>query len=314
MSAEDFIRREFQGIPYYSCRAFENLPHLRHGFSTRRGGAQDLNESSLNLANAPWDSPARVNENRMRFLSALHLKDARLITLHQAHSNRVHIIEEISHQWNQSEGDALITRAENIALAVKTADCLPVLIADPATNAIAAVHSGWRGTLSGVLPQTIREMRRAFGSAPANLLIAIGPGIRSCCFEVGHEVVELFDKAFPGCDLAKAINARPGKFLLDLCGVLQIQLALAGVSPENRFDLGACTCCNTSEYFSYRAEGAASGRMMAVIGFGGGTVDKVAKGQSDFSLSPSTPYSATVPPAFRMLRRHLLRAGGEYWR
>jgi polyphenol oxidase len=265
MSAEDFIHREFQGTSYYSCRAFENLPHMRHGFSTRRGGAPDLNESSLNLADAPWDSPARVNENRMRFLSALHLKEARLITLHQVHSKRVHIIEEISHQWNQSEGDALITRAENIALAVKTADCLPVLIADPATNAIAAVHSGWRGTLAGVLPQTIREMQRAFGSRPANLLIAVGPGIRSCCFEVGHEVVELFDIAFPGCSLAKSIKARPGKSLLDLCGALQVQLDLAGVSPENRFDLGACTCCNTSEYFSYRAEGAASGRMMAVI-------------------------------------------------
>jgi polyphenol oxidase len=265
MNAEAFVRREFQGTPYYSCRAFENLPHLRHGFSTRRGGAPDLNESSLNLANAPWDSPARVNENRQRFLSVLHLEDARLITLHQVHSNCVHIIEEIDHQWNQSEGDALITRAANIALAIKTADCLPVLIADPATDAIAAVHSGWRGTLSGVLPETIKELQRAFGSKPANLLIAIGPGIRSCCFEVGHEVAELFDKTFPECSLAEPINARPGKFLLDLYGALQIQLNRAGVSPKNRFDLGVCTCCNTSEFFSYRAEGLASGRMMAVI-------------------------------------------------
>jgi polyphenol oxidase len=277
MSAGDFIRHEFQGTPYYSCRVLENLPRLRHGFSTRRGGVPDLNESSLNLANASWDSPARVDENRRRYLSAVHLEDARLITLHQVHSNCVHIIEEISHQWNQSEGDALITRTENIALAVKTADCLPVLMADPATNAIAAVHSGWRGTLSGVLPEAIREMQRAFGSMPANLLIAIGPGIRSCCFEVGQEVAELFDKAFPEAGLSKPISARPGKFLLDLCGALRIQLNLAGVRSENQFDLDACTCCNTNDFFSYRAEGAASGRMMAVIGFGAEMVDKAAK-------------------------------------
>jgi YfiH family protein len=278
MSGEDFILRESKGIFYYSCRALENVPHLCHGFSTRRGGAPDLNESSLNLSSSPWDSPARVNENRRRFLSALHLEDARLITLRQVHSNRVHIIEEISNQWNQSEGDALITRVENIALAVQIADCLPVLISDPVINVVAAVHSGWRGTLSGVLPQTIREMQRAFNSTPSNLLVAIGPGIRECCFEVGHEVAELFDKAYPGCCLAKPANARPGKFLLDLCGALDIQLNLAGVKLEKRYNLGACTRCNTSEFFSYRAEGAASGRMMAVIGFEEGPRDKGAKG------------------------------------
>jgi polyphenol oxidase len=266
MSAEDFVRREFQGIPYYSCRAFENLPHLRHGFSTRHGGAPHVRESSLNLANASWDSPARVNENRRRLSAALQLHEAHLITLHQVHSNRVHIIEENSHQWKQSEGDALITRGENLAIAVKTADCLPVLVADPAANVIAAIHSGWRGTLAGVLTQTVKEMKRSFGSAPENLLVAIGPGIRSCCFEVGQEVAELFDKMFPGCDLARPISARPEKFFLDLCGALRNQLNHAGVSAQNTFDMNACTCCNTREFFSYRAEGSASGRMMAVIG------------------------------------------------
>jgi polyphenol oxidase len=265
MSTEKFIRREFHGTPYYSCRAFDDLPRLRHGFSTRGGGVIEVNESSLNLANASWDSPERVHKNRRHFLSALRLEDARLITLHQVHSNRVHIIEENSDQWNQSEGDALITRADNTALAIKTADCLPVLMVDPESTVIAAVHSGWRGTLAGVLPQTISEMRRAFGCAPSDLLVAIGPGIRSCCFEVGSEVAELFDQAFQGSNLAKPIKDRPGKFLLDLCGALRIQLKCAGVSPQNCYDLGACTCCNTSEFFSYRAEGAASGRMMAVI-------------------------------------------------
>jgi hypothetical protein len=268
MTGTGFILRELQGIPYYSCLAFEALPHLGHGFSTRRGGVRDVSECSLNLSESPWDSPARVNENRSRLLSALHLAGAPLITLRQVHSNRVHIIEEISAQWNGVEGDALATRVENIALAVKTADCMPVLIADPVTKAVAAVHSGWRGTLSGILLCTIREMRRAFGSDPAHLLAAIGPGIRACCYEVGSDVAGLFRTDYPGTCWESPGEGHRGKYFLDLPKVLDAQMNLAGMQPENRFDLSLCTCCHTSEFFSHRAEGAAAGRMMSVIGFG----------------------------------------------
>jgi YfiH family protein len=263
MNEEGFLPRESQGIRYYSCRAFESMPHVRHGFSTRRGGAPDPEVNSLNLGESSWDSPARVRENRRRFLSALQLEDAPLITLHQVHSNRVHIIEDNSGQWNQAEGDALVTRVENIALAVQVADCLPVLIVDPVKNAVAAVHSGWRGTLLRILPQTIQAMEKAFDSDPSTLKAAIGPGIRACCFEVGREVADLFEKEFPGC--CSAID-RPGKYHLDLVKVLDIQMNLAGIHPMHRYDLDACTCCNSNEFFSYRADGRAAGRMMAIIG------------------------------------------------
>jgi YfiH family protein len=269
MSNDDFILREIQGIPYYSCRIFESLPRLRHGFSTRHdrhGGTSGFKEDSLNLSDAAWDSPERVRENQRRFLSAVQLEAASLFTLNQVHSNQVHIVNDVCGLWNPVEGDALITQAENAALAIKVGDCLPVLIADPAHAAVAAVHSGWRGTLSGILPHTIREMRKAFNSHPSELHIAIGPGIRSCCFEVGPEVACRFDEGFPGAHLAKPIDILPGKFHLDLSRALEIQLDHAGVPQENCHDLGACTCCNTKDFFSYRAEGAASGRMMAVIG------------------------------------------------
>jgi polyphenol oxidase len=266
MTGAGFILREFWGIPYYSCLAFEKVPYLRHGFSTRRGGTPDLKESSLNLSDAPWDSTSRVNENRRRFLSALQLADAPLIALRQVHSNHVHIIEDISNQWNQLEGDAIATRVENIALAVKTADCLPVLIVDPANNAVAAVHSGWRGTLAEILLCTIREMQRAFGSDPAQLLAAIGPGMRACCYEVGNDVAALFKKEYPEC-LAMPASVHADKYLLDLGKALDVQMNRAGIRPENRYGLKACTCCNTEIFFSHRAEGSAAGRMMSVIGF-----------------------------------------------
>jgi len=286
MRENGFILREFRGVPYYSCCEFELLPHLCHGFSTRHGGVPGVGTSatgasasggpamgasamggpSLNLSDAPWDSPDRVHDNRHRFLSALNLEEAHLTTLHQVHSNRVHIIEDISGRWNQSEGDALSTRVENVALAVQIADCVPVLIADPVHNAVAAVHSGWRGTLNRVLLKTIQAMQLTFDSDPASLLLAVGPGIRACCFEVGLEVAGPFEERYPGCSLTKPIQGCKEKRSLDLFKALDIQMNLAGVRPENRFDLGACTCCNTSEFFSHRAEGLAAGRMMAAIG------------------------------------------------
>lgn len=271
MSETGFIHQKFRGVPCYICRDFERLPYLRHGFSTRHGGVSAAGGSvsaghTLNISNTPWDSPDNVQENRRRFLSALNLDKAHLTTLRQVHSNRVHIIKDISGRWNRSEGDALCTQVENVALAVQIADCIPVLIADPVQHAVAAVHSGWRGTLAGVLLATIEQMQREFGSDPARLLLAIGPGIRACCFEVGLEVADPFEKQYPGCGLTKPVQGQPEKRFLDLIKALEMQMNLAGVLPENCHDLGICTCCNTTEFFSHRAEGSASGRMMALIG------------------------------------------------
>jgi polyphenol oxidase len=268
MRKDGFILRESKGILYYSCLAFESLPQVRHGFSTRHGGA--LGETSFSLGGVSLHSPERINENRRRFLSALHLEAAHLITLRQVHSNQVRIIEDISSQGEPREGDALVAGIADAALAVQIADCLPVLIVDPVHHAIAAVHSGWRGTLSRILLQTIIEMQRTFGSNPVQLRIAVGPGIRACCFEVGPEVANLFKEAYPGLWMAIPAPARPGKFLLDLCKGLDDQLDSAGILPENRHDLNACTRCNTKEFFSFRAEGQAAGRMMAIIGLSTG--------------------------------------------
>jgi YfiH family protein len=260
MQKSAFVLRQIRGISYYSCRAFDELPDLCHGFSTRLG------EDSLNLGYTAWDSAKRVDANRRRFLSALRLHEADLATLHQVHSNHVHIVREISGQSNQAEGDALITQVEGIALAVQIADCLPVLIADPVRKVVAAVHSGWRGTLKRIAAITIEEMQRAFGSDPAQLVVAVGPGIRACCYEIGSDVAARFDQEYPGYGLAQSIPGREGQYLLDLPKALDIQFHAAGIRSENSFDLNACTRCNTGEFFSYRAEGTSAGRMMAVIG------------------------------------------------
>jgi YfiH family protein len=237
---------------------------LRHGFSTRRGGTTP--EGSLNLGYLDWDTRKRVNENRRRFLSALGLGHASMATLAQVHSDQVHIITGDKNQWNRPpEGDALLTRESGIALAVRVADCLPILLTDPDKRAIGAFHAGWRGILAHILVKTVNRMRDAFGSDPARMVVAVGPGIRSCCMEVGPEVACLFDREFPNRTLSRS---RKGEAMLDLQQALEADRAEAGIDRENFFDLGLCTRCNPEEFYSYRGEGEASGRMMAAIGFG----------------------------------------------
>jgi YfiH family protein len=267
MSARDFERRAEKGIPVYVCRALEELPFVRHGFSTRIGGVSGAEGGLLNMSRLPWDLPERVEENRRLFLAVAVQQGMRLVTLSQVHSDRVHIIENYHHQWNTcAAGDALACRSPGVAVAVQVADCFPVLIADPTTTAVAAVHAGWRGTRSRILAKCVAAMSRAYGSDPSDLVVAIGAGIRSCCFEVGAEVVAQFHQEYPTGALAARHPLHEGKFLLDLPAALGYQAEEAGVRPEAVFDLELCTCCNTGEFFSYRREGERSGRMMGLIG------------------------------------------------
>jgi YfiH family protein len=253
---DSFSRRELGGLPFYVCRALE-LPHVRHAFSTRHGGCSPLPEAALNLGAVAWDDIAAVKENRRRFLSAAGLGPFPLATLSQIHSDRIHIIKDLPREENaRPQGDGLMTALNGVTLAVQVADCFPVLIAGE--HAVAAVHAGWRGAALRIVARTVECMRREFGTDPAGVSVAIGPGIRACCFEVGPEVLARFDAEFPGLDLHKHA-------LLDLPRALAAQLADIGVPEANVQDIGLCTRCNPGEFFSYRGEGARTGRMMGVI-------------------------------------------------
>jgi polyphenol oxidase len=265
MNHDAFIRRIEAGIPYYTCSALEKISGMHHGFSTRHGRAGSSSEFSFDLGQAPWSISEMTRENRRRFISALHLEEMALATRRQVHSDKFIIIREKCDQGNPSEADALITQVRKVALAVMVADCLPILMADPVTRVIAAVHAGWRGILARIVEATISGMKNSFGVRESDLIVAIGPGIRSCCFEVGRDVFDLFEKTFRGTSLAKPHPDHPEKWLLDLRAALDIQLSSSGINKTSIYDLGACTCCNTKEFFSYRREGARAGRMMAVI-------------------------------------------------
>lgn len=263
VNLKDFTRCQSEGVVLYTCRRLERIPGLRHGFSTRI----DLRSAApLNLSSTTWDPDSPVGENRQRFLAAVGVSPDSLALVSQVHSDIIHIICRDAKSWNPlTQGDALVTSAAGVTLGVRAADCLPILMVEPGAGVIAAVHAGWRGMLSRIVRKTVEVMARDLGADPGRLSVAVGPGIGPCCFEVGPEVVRAYERDYPAASVLHAHPVEPSKGLLDLRLALGIQLAEAGVLPENVLDLEACTRCHADEFFSYRVEGPRSGRLLAVV-------------------------------------------------
>lgn len=172
-----------------------------------------------------------------------------MATAKQVHSNHVLRVET---SGLQGEGDALISNQPGIGLAIRTADCLPILIADPRNRAVAAVHAGWRGVVSEIAPKAVEAMTRDFGSKPEELVIAVGAGIGPCCFEVGPEVAAQFQLS--------------GRLKVDLVETMCRQLGRNGVSRAQISLSGLCSCCDPELFESYRRDRKAAGRMTTIIG------------------------------------------------
>ncbi len=159
-----------------------------------------------------------------------------------------------------AEADALVTDRPGLLLGVRTADCLPLLVADPEHRAVAAIHAGWRGLVAGILAEALRRMAERFGSRPEALLVAVGPAIGPCCYEVGPEVAAQFRELFPE---RKDLS---GRTRLDLAEAARRQLCALGVGEERLAVAGICTRCRAEEFYSWRRDGPRTGRMLSVIG------------------------------------------------
>ena len=268
------------------------IPWLVHGFSTRKGGVSTCyGGRSLNLGLTSHDTQENVERNRALFLQALGTtnKDKSLWPLaqvRQIHSTLTHRVREVA--AHAPAGDGMITNVPRLLLAIKTADCVPVLVADAKRRIVGAFHAGWRGTVARIVELGIGEMTRLFGSSPRDLRAAIGPCIRKCCYSVGPEVRaefesqfayagELFEEVFDSNTIdAKYpllfLNQRaPGhgdlgrEIHLDLVAANRRQLQDTGLSQEQISVVDGCTACDTKRFFSYRAEFGKTGRMMSVI-------------------------------------------------
>jgi polyphenol oxidase len=277
------------------------LPWLAHGFSTRAAGfSRAYRKGDLNLGFTKDDSKAAVERNRAAFLDALgvratsrdsrrngHERQWQLVALRQVHSDLIHVADSLADE--PITGDGLLTATPGLLLAIQTADCLPIILADAKRCALGVFHAGWRGTVKRIVEKGVGEMQRYFGSKPRDLKAAIGPGIYGCCFEVGEEVRQSFQSQFSYADKlfrevkdsdpvrekypllfltarAPGHSELPTKIFLDLVDANRRQLIDTGVPAKNIEASSLCTKCNPNLLFSYRGENGKTGRMMGVAG------------------------------------------------
>jgi hypothetical protein len=225
------------------------LTGIRHAFFTRAGGVSDGLYASLNGGVGSRDSADRVAENRARMAVALGVEAPRFLTAYQIHSPQVVIAEAPWPADQRPRADAIVTRMRALAIGVTTADCGPVLFAEPQARVIGAAHAGWRGALCGVIEATVAAMER-LGAKRPQIRAAIGPMIRQANYEVGPDLIARFAAEDRASNRFFSAAPRNGHALFDLAGYVAARVARAGVIDIE--DLGLCTYADPERFFSYR--------------------------------------------------------------
>ena len=244
-------------------------PAVRAFTTTRFGGCSEGNYASFNINGYCGDNPAHVAANRAALCGELGIQQDRLILPHQVHGKKVLAIDrpllaldEVARHERIEGIDAVMTDVTGVCVGVSTADCIPVLLYDEEHCAVAAVHAGWRGTVKGIVAETVRAMSLHYGTEAAMLRAVIAPGISVAAFEVGDEVYDAFAAAgFP----MNVVARRMGRWHIDLNVANFLQLEAAGV-PLGRIQVSSyCTYTECDRFFSARRLGIQSGRLYTGI-------------------------------------------------
>lgn len=239
----------------FAAATLSAQPGLAHGFFTRRGGVSGGPFAALNCSLSGKDDPDAVRENRRRAADALGLPGTALFGLTQVHGDAVAVLETPWPEHDRPKADALVTRRVGVALGIVTADCAPVLFADPAAGVIGAAHAGWRGAVGGVLEATIEAML-AIGARRARILAVVGPCIRQPSYEVASDLRDAVLARDPADARFFAEGNREARWQFDLAGYCEARLRGAGVAVEvTPHD----TLADEHNFFSHRRNTLAGG-------------------------------------------------------
>ena len=225
------------------------LAGLRHGFFNRHGGVSDGLYATLNGGLGSHDRAASVAENRARMAAALGVKPQALLTAYQTHSPDVVIVESPWSADARPRADAIVTCTPGLAIGVTTADCGPIILADPVARVIGAAHAGWRGALAGIVEATVTAMK-SLGAQPERICAALGPMIRQQNYEVGPDLITRFAAEDAANERFFAPAARKSHAVFDLAGYIRSRLLRADIQQVE--DLALCTYGDAAQFFSFR--------------------------------------------------------------
>ena len=269
MKGKDQFRiSQRRSVRYVESMAISRVGFVLHAFCTRRDGISKGSFRSLNVSACEGDSDLSVRRNLEMIAGAFALNPQQFLFVNQVHSDAVLVVDgtfatDLGKIAARSY-DAVVTDQPGVAIGIRTADCVPLILVDPMKKVVGAVHAGWRGTALGVAARTVEELVNRFSSRPNDIQVSVGPAIGACCYEVDAGVYQAFagmrdqHSFFRHC-------AESEKWMLDLPLANIAQLESRGVPRENISSTAFCTACRRDLFFSHRAEGGKTGRQLTFV-------------------------------------------------
>lgn len=247
----------------HTIDSFSFSSNFVHGFSPRSFEREKGVREELLLGRK--SDPRSSSQHRQLLLENLNIDSKELFFVNQVHGDRIFVLDDpqkSSDQVEQEEADALITHLAERPIAVLTADCVPVILYDPGKRVVGVIHAGRKGTQMRVVSKTISMLSKVYGSRPKEVMVALGPAIGGCCYEVDDACIAPFRENYRGWEMFVTANSQ-SRFMLDLLKANEADAMRAGILKENIHRSGECTSCNNDRWFSYRKEGT-TGRIVSL--------------------------------------------------
>ncbi len=271
INSKTMTLNENKGVPFLTYNKLAQIDFIRHAFSTKHGGVSTDEWTSMNFAFSRGDKPENVIENYKIFSNAVGFDYNSLVTSSQDHNTYVRPVTKnecgigIWREKDMLSVDALITNEPNVTLVTHYADCTPLFFVDTVGKAIGLAHAGWRGTVGRIGEEVIKKMTSLYGTNPKDVVVAIGPAISKCCYEVDRDCAENFYN-LKDLDNSKFIfQKNDGKYMIDLLETNRQIVMKAGVKEENIVLSDLCTKCNSDLLWSHRATNGHRGTMCAFM-------------------------------------------------
>ena len=257
----NIIYQNKDGIEYIQFKKLLEYPEITHCYTMRNN-----NELNFQIKNRDF-----FKQSCDKILKSLNLKNAQIVRPYQTHTDIVEKVEEVKTTDELKDVDGIVTDKKNITLLTTSADCISMLLYDPVKKAIGSIHSGWKGTLKGIIVKAIEKMVTEYQSNPEDIICCICPSIRQCCFEVDEDVKDLFYNKYKELkNIDEIIKLRDKKedkqkYYIDTVKINIELLKNIGLKEKNIIDSNICTMCHSKEFHSYRTDGKSFGVNGAII-------------------------------------------------